>query len=131
MGCEETIRCIVGIPNVDDEQVLRNLRSYVAMGGKLYVTDWSGEWMDNVFPAFITLGDPGTDTPAEAYDLDTNTWNTSLKDISSAGTFAVAPHGNSTVTWFDSTTSTGTNVGASALLRLAAFNSRCSLRRHR
>lgn len=64
-----------------DQQVLRNLRQYVAEGGKLYVTDWSGEWADNVFPAQITLGetvattDPRTDTPASAYDPGTNTWD--------------------------------------------------------
>ncbi len=55
---------------------LRNLRQYVEAGGKLYVTDWSGEWMDNVFPAQITLGDPGADTPASAYNAATDTWNT-------------------------------------------------------
>ncbi|MBX3272372.1 MAG: carboxypeptidase regulatory-like domain-containing protein [Sandaracinaceae bacterium] len=60
-----------------EQQVLRNLRDYVAAGGKLYVTDWSGEWMDNVFPAFVTLEGSGTDTPASAYDPAANTWNTS------------------------------------------------------
>lgn len=58
------------------EQNLKNMRDYVAAGGKLYVTDWSGEWMDNVFPAPVTLG-PGEDTPATAYDPNTDTWNTS------------------------------------------------------
>jgi hypothetical protein len=38
-------------PRCAIRQVLRNLRDYVAAGGKLYVTDWSGEWMDDVFPA--------------------------------------------------------------------------------
>lgn len=72
-----------------DQGNLRNIRDYVALGGKLYVTDWSGEWMDNVFPAQITLqngdtSDPfggfgGThDTPAAAYNAGTNTWDTSL-----------------------------------------------------
>jgi hypothetical protein len=70
---------------LSDQNVLRNLRAYVAAGGKLYVTDWSGEWMDNVFPAHVTLGDGGgglfggeIDTPPEAYDPATNTWDTSL-----------------------------------------------------
>jgi hypothetical protein len=62
---------------LQDSAVLNNIRDYVEMGGKLYVTDWSGEWMDNVFPAFIELG-AGEDTPAEAYDLESNTWDTSL-----------------------------------------------------
>ena len=59
-----------------DPAVLRNLREYVAAGGKLYVTDWSGEWMDNVFPAFLDL-EPDVDTPASAYDAASNTWSTS------------------------------------------------------
>ncbi len=64
-----------------DQQVLRNLRDYVAEGGRLYVTDWSGEWMDNVFPTQIELGetvatgDPRTDTPSDAYDPLTDTWD--------------------------------------------------------
>ena len=64
-----------------DQQVLKNLRDYVKAGGKLYVTDWSGEWMDNVFPAQVQLG--GTafgdaiDTPASAYTKATDAWTTS------------------------------------------------------
>ena len=72
-----------------DEQVLRNLQAYVAEGGKLYVTDWSGEWHDNVFPAFVRLADEAgfggdqVDTPPEAFDpgmfgtLDDDSWNPS------------------------------------------------------
>lgn len=60
-----------------DQQVLRNLRDYVAAGGKLYVTDWSGEWHDNVFPEQVELGS-GQDTPAAAYDRESDTWNTRL-----------------------------------------------------
>ena len=65
--------------------MLRNIREFVKAGGKLYVTDWSGEWMDNVFPAQIELGSglggglPGfgsIDTPASAYNAATDTWNT-------------------------------------------------------
>lgn len=56
--------------------VLRNMRDYVAEGGKLYVTDWAGDWNDNVFPAFIEL--ESVDTPPEAYDYATDTWNTEL-----------------------------------------------------
>lgn len=61
---------------LDSQQNLRNIQDFVAAGGKLYVTDWSGEWHDNVFPAQVTLGDPGTDTPASAYDPNTMMWNT-------------------------------------------------------
>lgn len=74
-----------GAAHVDalqDEQVLRNIRDYVAAGGKLYVTDWSGEWADNVFPEPIELwnGNFGTDTdtPPEAYDRDTDSWDPAL-----------------------------------------------------
>ncbi len=56
---------------------LRNIRDYVAAGGKLYVTDWSGEWSDNVFPIEVTLEDSTTDTPASAYNASTDSWNTS------------------------------------------------------
>lgn len=56
---------------------LRNIRDFVAAGGKLYVTDWSGEWADNVFPAQITLGG-GVDTPASAYDPASDFWTTGL-----------------------------------------------------
>ena len=63
---------------LEDQQNLRNIRDYVAMGGKLYVTDWSGEWMDNVFPSQITLQDENHDTPAAAYNAEANTWNTAL-----------------------------------------------------
>ncbi len=57
---------------------LRNIRDFVKEGGKLYVTDWSGEWNDNVFPAQIRLKGSTEDTPAEAYDPITDTWNTAL-----------------------------------------------------
>ena len=74
-----------GVANVaalQDPAVLRNLRDYVAAGGKLYVTDWSGEWMDDVFPAPLELGASMTglriDTPAAAYDATTDTWNPAL-----------------------------------------------------
>lgn len=63
---------------LQDQQVLKNIRDYVAMGGKLYVTDWSGEWMDNVFPEQITLEGDTEDTPAAAYNATANTWNTDL-----------------------------------------------------
>lgn len=65
---------------LQDPQVLRNIRDYVAAGGKLYVTDWSGEWADNVFPEQIELWNgtfsSSVDTPASAYDRAADTWNT-------------------------------------------------------
>jgi hypothetical protein len=41
------------------EPNLKNLRQWVAEGGKLYVTDWSGEVADRTFPPQITLGSGG------------------------------------------------------------------------
>lgn len=51
-----------GVPELSNQTALDNLRRYVSEGGKLYVTDWSGEVMDRPFPPQITLGDSGTDS---------------------------------------------------------------------
>ncbi len=79
------------VPALQNPQTLKNIREYVDRGGKLFVTDWSGEWMDNVFPAQITLGDSNTstkiDTPAAAYDPATVTWNTALFGTADGGGF--------------------------------------------
>jgi hypothetical protein len=65
-----------------DQATLRNLRDYVAAGGKLYVTDWSGEWVDAVFPRQLELGasrlGTRTDTPPAAYDPVNDTWDPAL-----------------------------------------------------
>ncbi len=86
------------------QQNLRNLRQYGEMGRKLYVTDWSGEWMDNVFPAQITLGDSGTDTPASAYNAAADTWNTAQFGDAD-GSFYNSPDGEAANldlrTWLD------------------------------
>jgi hypothetical protein len=42
-----------------DQNVLKNIRQFVAEGGKLYVTDWSGETADRAFPPQLQLGDGG------------------------------------------------------------------------
>ena len=69
---------------LQNPDVLRNLQAYVAEGGKLYVTDWSGEWHDNVFPAFVKLEGSSEDTPPEAFDAgdlstrDDDSWDPSL-----------------------------------------------------
>jgi hypothetical protein len=60
-------------PALRDQGNLRNIRDYVKAGGRLYVTDWSGEWMDNVFPEAIELKGR-VDTPANAYNRDTDRW---------------------------------------------------------
>jgi hypothetical protein len=44
---------------MQDQNVLKNIRQFVADGGKLYVTDWSGEVGDRAFPPQIQLGDSG------------------------------------------------------------------------
>ncbi|HUS69016.1 MAG TPA: hypothetical protein VMZ28_30980 [Kofleriaceae bacterium] len=61
-----------------DDAVRRNIRDYVAAGGRLYVADWAGDWADAIFPAELTLKGDGTDTPAAAYDREADTWNTEL-----------------------------------------------------
>lgn len=58
------------------EQVRQNLYDYVAAGGRLYVADYAGEWVDNIFPGEVELGS-GQDTPASAYDRTTGTWDSS------------------------------------------------------
>jgi hypothetical protein len=45
-----------------NQTVLANVRRYVSEGGKLYVTDWSGELADRAFPHQIQLGDAGADS---------------------------------------------------------------------
>lgn len=45
-----------------DQNNLKNIRQFVAEGGKLYVTDWSGEVGDRAFPPQIELGDDGFST---------------------------------------------------------------------
>ncbi|HEY4177009.1 MAG TPA: hypothetical protein VGM90_09270 [Kofleriaceae bacterium] len=47
---------------LEDEAVLTNIRTFVNEGGKLYVTDWSGEVADRAFPHQIELGDEGADS---------------------------------------------------------------------
>ena len=58
--------CATSMSSIDtvlrDQNVLRNVRQYVHDGGKLYVTDWSGEVVDRSFPQQITHGDTGTDS---------------------------------------------------------------------
>jgi hypothetical protein len=36
-----------------DPLIRENIKEYVRLGGKWYVTDWSAEWEDAVFPQFI------------------------------------------------------------------------------
>jgi hypothetical protein len=57
--------CNTGMSSVaelNNETYRKNIRTYVNEGGKIYVTDWSGEVMDRPFPPQIQLGDSGTDS---------------------------------------------------------------------
>ena len=58
--------CATTMANIDsllrNQTVLQNIRRYVSEGGKLYVTDWSGELADRAFPQQIQLGDSGADS---------------------------------------------------------------------
>jgi hypothetical protein len=68
---------------LDQVDVRRNLRDYVQAGGRLYVADWSGDWVDNVFPAEVQLsngagGFGDYDTPGTAYVRATDTWKPAL-----------------------------------------------------
>lgn len=58
--------CSVNMSSIDsqlqDQSILQNIRRYVNEGGKLYVTDWSGEVADRPFPPQITLGGSGLDS---------------------------------------------------------------------
>lgn len=58
--------CATSMSGIDsllqDQTILGNIRRYVSEGGKLYVTDWSGELADRAFPQQIQLGDSGADS---------------------------------------------------------------------
>ncbi|HEY5935736.1 MAG TPA: carboxypeptidase-like regulatory domain-containing protein, partial [Kofleriaceae bacterium] len=58
--------CALSMDNIDsllrNQTILQNIRRYVSEGGKLYVTDWSGELSDRAFPQQIELGDFGADS---------------------------------------------------------------------
>jgi len=69
--------CKAGMPAaidtlLQDQAVLGNIRRYVSEGGKLYVTDWSGEIADRAFPQQVQLGDAGADSDG-TYDPATFT----------------------------------------------------------
>ena len=69
--------------------VWQNIRDYISRGGKMFVTDWSGEYVDNIFPEQMTLeGD--IDTPASAWDG--TTWDASQFDSADGGTFSYNVH---------------------------------------
>ena len=48
------------------DTVRANIKEYVKQGGKFYVTDWSAEWEDTVFPEYIQFDGSTVDTAAGA-----------------------------------------------------------------
>jgi hypothetical protein len=68
-----------------------NLRRYVKEGGKIYVTDWTGEVMDRPFPTQVTFGGSGIDT-AGTYDPQ----NPAVDNLTSLGSANDRPAFNST-----------------------------------
>jgi hypothetical protein len=82
------VPCSTASPTgLSDIQNLRNIREYVKAGGRLYVADWSGEWMDMPFPRQVELYGSGIDTPGDAYDPTTDTWNTSMMGSSNGSLY--------------------------------------------
>jgi hypothetical protein len=73
------------VAGLDNQASLANLRRYVNEGGKLYVTDWSGEMMDRPFPPQITLGG-GVDSVG-TYDPMTFTGTLSTLGSANGGSY--------------------------------------------
>ena len=71
---------------LSDQAVLANIRRYVSEGGKLYVTDWSGELADRAFPHQIELGDTGADSDG-TYDPTTFTGTLSTTGDADGGLY--------------------------------------------
>ncbi len=76
---------------LQDQAVLANIRRYVSEGGKLYVTDWSGEIADRAFPQQLELGDSGADSVG-TYDPATFTGTLTTVGDSDGGSYD-APDG--------------------------------------
>jgi hypothetical protein len=72
---------------LQDQAVLANIRRYVSEGGKLYVTDWSGEIADRAFPPQIELGDLGADSVG-TYDPVTFTGTLTTVGDANGGLYA-------------------------------------------
>jgi len=88
--------CKAGMPTeintmLQDQTILANIRRYVSEGGKLYVTDWSGEIADRAFPQQVQLGDSGADSDG-TYDPVTFTGTLTTVGDSDGGLYE-APDG--------------------------------------
>jgi hypothetical protein len=81
---------------LSNQTVLKNIRQFVAEGGKIYVTDWSGETADRAFPPQLELGDDGFSTDIDSvgdYDPTALTGTLSLAGTAD-GTLYTAADGN-------------------------------------
>jgi hypothetical protein len=67
-----------------DQNNLKNIRQFVADGGKLYVTDWSGEVGDRAFPPQIQLGSDGFGTVDSVGTYDPTTLTGTLTSAGDA-----------------------------------------------
>jgi hypothetical protein len=69
---------------------IQNVRDWVAAGGRWYVSDWSNEWLVNIFPEYQDLDCDGTgtgacdqgsyDSLADVLDMDLLEWLEALPD---------------------------------------------------
>lgn len=81
-------------PEMSNQQVKDNLASWVASGGKLYVTDWSYEYARQPFPPFIHWEGEGSNTDIgkaatlDEYDAPATAVDTGLGDWLKAVGFA-------------------------------------------
>ena len=57
---------------------VQNIRDWVAAGGRWYVSDWSNEWLVNVFPEYQQLSCPGGSCDNGAYDSLANVMDDGL-----------------------------------------------------
>ena len=67
-----------------DQNNLKNIRQFVADGGKLYVTDWTGEVGDRAFPPQIQLGSDGFGTVDSVGTYDPTTLTGTLTQVGDA-----------------------------------------------
>ncbi len=68
--------------------VLENIRRFVNAGGKIYVTDYSGEYADNVFPEQMKLKEPDVPFPVPGLgtiDTPPDAWNGTSWDTTKFG----------------------------------------------
>lgn len=97
-------------PELKSSDSIGNLQKFVAAGGKLYVTDWSYEFVRQPFPGFVswaeetnTLGSAATgkewDAPASASDTGLGDW------LAATGDTAFSVKGNWTTITSVNTTS--------------------------